>query len=157
MVLWIGLYLLSTPEAHERWYSPGDGWVVVERVYEFRVGGRQHSRFGPPGQPIHHSEGWFADIVPNERIVSAWATSAGIAQYLLDQQVYGLPENYYQRYPHNVAVVSLGAVNAEAEALIGVRPLTWVVAGDRAKIEAGIRGLALGKLQVIDVDGRLMQ
>lgn len=63
----------ADPETHGRWNSPGEGWDVVERVHEFRVGGRQYSRFGPPGQPVHHSEGWFADIVPNARIVSSGA------------------------------------------------------------------------------------
>jgi len=31
--------------------------------------------------------------------------------------------------------------------------MVWVVVGDRAKIEAGIRGLNLGEIHLIDADG----
>ena len=61
----------ADPAAHGSWNVPGKDWVVVESVYEFRVGGRQFTSFGPPGKALHHSEGRFEDIVPNERIVSA--------------------------------------------------------------------------------------
>jgi zinc protease len=37
-----------------------------------------------------------------------------------------------------------------------VRPdnLVWVVVGDRAKIEAGVRELNLGELKFLDADGK---
>src|SRR3546814_14811310 len=84
---------------------------------------------------------------------SAWATNNGIGQYLMDQQAYDLPDDYYARYPASVGALSLDAVNAEGAGLIGQRPLTWVVVGDRAKIEAGIRALGLGEVRVVDADG----
>lgn len=86
-------------------------------------------------------------------LTSAWASSSGVAQSLLDQEAYDLPEDYYVQYPDNVAAVSLDAVNTAAAALIGERPLTWVVVGDRAKIEADIRALGLGEVRVVDADG----
>ncbi len=61
----------ADPAAHGRWNVPGGGWRIVETEHDFRVGGRQFSRFGPPGEPIYHAEGRFKDIVPNARIVSA--------------------------------------------------------------------------------------
>ena len=61
----------ADPAAHGSWHVPGDDWTIVEAEHDFRVGGREFFRFGPPGEPIHHSEGRFEDIVPNERIVSA--------------------------------------------------------------------------------------
>lgn len=87
-------------------------------------------------------------------LTSAWASSAGTANYLMDQQVYGLPSDYYANYPDNVSKVTLDAVNAEAKALFANRSVTWVVVGDRAKVEAGIRALGLGEIRVIDEDGR---
>src|SRR3546814_6112272 len=69
-------------------------------------------------------------------LTSAWATSNGVGQYLIDQQAYDLPDDYYARYPASVGALSLGAVNAEGAGLIGQRPLTWVVVGDRAKIKS---------------------
>lgn len=90
-------------------------------------------------------------------LTGAWVTSGGIASYLMDQQVYGLPDDYYTNYPGKVAGITLDAVNAEAGNLFANRPLTWVVVGDRAKIESGIRALGLGEVRIVDVDGDLMR
>jgi hypothetical protein len=32
--------------------------------------------------------------------------------------------------------------------------LVWVIVGDRAKIEAGLRQLNLGEIRVVDADGK---
>jgi zinc protease len=32
--------------------------------------------------------------------------------------------------------------------------LIWVIVGDRAKIEAGIRELGLGEIHILDADGK---
>jgi zinc protease len=32
----------------------------------------------------------------------------------------------------------------------------WVIVGDRAKIEAGIRELKLGEIKVVDADGNVV-
>lgn len=63
----------ADPAAHGRWNVPGGDWKIVEAEHDFRVGGREFSRFGPPGKSIYHSEGRFEDIVPDTRIVSAGA------------------------------------------------------------------------------------
>src|SRR5690606_39219192 len=83
----------------------------------------------------------------------AWATSSGIARYLIDQESFSLGDDYYANYPAAVAAITRDAVQAEAEALLGGRAATWVVVGDRSKIEAGIRALDFGDVRVIDADG----
>jgi zinc protease len=90
-------------------------------------------------------------------LTGAWAASAGIASYLMDQQVFGLPEDYYATYAGNVAGVTLDAVHREAVSLLAKRPLTWIVVGDRSKIESGIRTLELGEVIVVDADGKPVQ
>ena len=87
-------------------------------------------------------------------LTGAWATSAGIASYLMDQQVFGLPEDYYATYADNVAGATLDAVHREAVSLLAKRPLTWIVVGDRSKVESDIRSLDLGEVIVIDADGK---
>ena len=54
-----------------RWHFPGDDWVLAEFEQDFRVGGREHSLFGPEGAPNLRAEGRFLDIVADRRIVSA--------------------------------------------------------------------------------------
>lgn len=61
----------ADPSVYGNWLVPEHGWKVVESERDFRAGGRDFSRFGPPGQPIYHSIGHFEAIVPNVRIVSA--------------------------------------------------------------------------------------
>lgn len=42
-------------------------------------------------------------------------------------------------------------------AVIQPSAMTWVVVGDLAKIEQGIRALGLGEVQVVDLDGKLVR
>ncbi len=46
------------------------------------------------------------------------------------------------------SATTLDAVNAAGTALLANRPLTWLVVGDRAKIEARIRALGLGEVRI---------
>lgn len=86
-----------------------------------------------------------------------WSTSTGIGRYLTDQEVHGLPDDYYPRYPGSVAALTPDAIQKEAFALFYKRPLVWIVVGDLAKIEESIRALALGDVGVIDADGRAVR
>lgn len=47
--------------------------MLAELTSDFRVGGRERSRFGPASDPRFWSEGAYLDIVPGERIISAGA------------------------------------------------------------------------------------
>jgi uncharacterized protein YndB with AHSA1/START domain len=67
----------SDPAARARWDVPGDDWKLAEFESEFRVGGRERSRFGPPGGPLFTSDGRYEDIVPNSRIVMAGTMARG--------------------------------------------------------------------------------
>lgn len=61
----------ANADERRRWDVPGDDWVIVEHEQDFRVGGRERSRFGPADDPAYLSEGMFLDIVPNARIIVA--------------------------------------------------------------------------------------
>jgi uncharacterized protein YndB with AHSA1/START domain len=54
-----------------QWDLPGNDWVLAQMEMDFRVGGRELTRFGPKDDPRYWSAGEFLDIVPNERIVTA--------------------------------------------------------------------------------------
>ena len=59
----------SDPAAKSRWFAGPDEAGTAEWEMDFRVGGREISRGGPPGGPTYAFEGRYQDIVPNERIV----------------------------------------------------------------------------------------
>ena len=45
-------------------------------------------------------------------------------------------------------------VQAAAKQIVKPDALTWVIVGDLSKIEAGVRALDLGAVQVVDADGK---
>jgi zinc protease len=63
---------------------------------------------------------------------------------------YGLPEDYYQTYAGKVRALTLADIEKSAREVVHPDHLIWVVVGDRAKIEAGIRELGLGEVRVLN-------
>ena len=59
----------ADPAAKARWFAGPEEWGSDEHTLDFRVGGREVSRGGPPGGPVYTFEGRYQDIVPDERIV----------------------------------------------------------------------------------------
>ena len=48
-------------------------------------------------------------------------------------------------------------ISTAAERYLKPQNMVWVVVGDRAKIEAGIRDLNIGEVQFLDADGNLVE
>jgi len=63
----------ADPAAKARWFAGPDEWESSGHELDFRVGGRERVSGGPKGGPVHTFEARYHDIVPNERIVSAYA------------------------------------------------------------------------------------
>jgi len=67
---------------------------------------------------------------------------------------YGLPDNYYETYGSKVEALKTSDIASAAKTVIHPDNLTWVIVGDRAKIEAGVKELNLGELKFLGPDGR---
>lgn len=68
----------ADPAAKRRWMVEGEGWEVEEYQADFRVGGREYSRFRFQGGPEITNETVYQDIVPDQRIIIAyWMTVGG--------------------------------------------------------------------------------
>ena len=63
----------SNSEARDRWFVKSEGWPVAEYTYDFQVGGQERGRFSPNGQMVIINETTYWDIVPDQRIVMAYA------------------------------------------------------------------------------------
>ena len=61
--------------AKAQWFGCVEGWTVLEHTMDFRVGGRETWRGGPPGGPVHRNDTFYHDIVPGERIIWSYAMS----------------------------------------------------------------------------------
>lgn len=82
-----------------------------------------------------------------------WETIDAVEASVNEIIRYGLDEDYYQSYAQAVNALDLNAVDRAAKEVVHPDKLVWVVVGDRERIEAGIRELNLGNLQIIDADG----
>lgn len=65
-------FAYSNGDAKKEWFSGPSDWEVDEKRFDFRVGGREYSAGGPKGGPAHIYSGTYLEIVPNERIISAF-------------------------------------------------------------------------------------
>ena len=59
-----------------RWFVEGEGWAIDEFTMDFRVGGRETSRYRFRGGPPAGNDTIYLDIVPDRRIVFAYTMLA---------------------------------------------------------------------------------
>jgi uncharacterized protein YndB with AHSA1/START domain len=63
---------LSQLELKRQWFHGPEEWGPSEQSLDFRVGGRETSRGGPKGGPVHFFDAIYQDIVPNQRIIYSY-------------------------------------------------------------------------------------
>ncbi len=61
-----------------------------------------------------------------------------------------LPDNYHETYASKVRELTLADIGKAAAEVVHPNNLVWVVVGDRAKVEAGVRELGLGEVQILN-------
>jgi len=87
------------------------------------------------------------------RLPGAWETAGRVAGSVAEIVRFSLPDDYFQTYPDKIRALTLPDVEKAAHTIIHPDRLIWVVVGDRAKIESGIRELNMGELHLLDADG----
>jgi uncharacterized protein YndB with AHSA1/START domain len=65
-------HALSDITAKQAWFQGPAGWKRHAHTMDFRVGGKEYSSVGPEGGAAHIYDATFLDIVPNERIITAY-------------------------------------------------------------------------------------
>jgi zinc protease len=90
-------------------------------------------------------------------LAGQWETANAVADSLAEMVRFGLPDDYWDHYPGQVRALSDAQISAAAEDVIQPDSMVWVVVGDRAKIEAGIRELGYGDIILMDADGNLLE
>ncbi|MFN2571435.1 MAG: M16 family metallopeptidase [Gemmatimonadales bacterium] len=83
-----------------------------------------------------------------------WETMDAVQGSLEQMVTYGLDDNYFETYAQRVRGLKIPDATAAAQETIRPDHLVWVVVGDRAKIEAGIRELNFGEIRFLDADGK---
>lgn len=86
-----------------------------------------------------------------------WETLSAVSGSISDIVRFGLPDDYYQTYASKIQALNLEQIRKVAPLVVHPSRTTWVIVGDRAKIEKGLRELNLGELKLLDADGGLMK
>ncbi len=79
-----------------------------------------------------------------------WETMSAVGGTVRSIITFGLDDRYYDTYPGKVRALTLEQIPAAAAEVVHPDQLVWVIVGDRAKIEAGVRELNLGDVKVIE-------
>jgi zinc protease len=97
-----------------------------------------------------------AKIQANEtlRLPGSRETLNSVGQSIIDLLQFGLPDDYYETYAGKVRALKISDIDAAAQEVVHPDNMVWVVVGDRAKIEAGVRELNLGEIQFLDAEGK---
>jgi zinc protease len=82
-------------------------------------------------------------------------TLDALGQSIVDLVQFGLPDDYYETYAGKVRALKTSDVNEAAKEVVRPDNLTWIVVGDRTKIEAGVRELNLGEFHLMNTDGKV--
>jgi predicted Zn-dependent peptidase len=123
---------------------------TAESIVEMR---REITDFASGKAPVTEDE--LAKVKANETrsLPGGYETGGSVLGQISGMITYQRPDDYVQNKQKIINAVSLEAARAAA-ADIHPDSLTWVVVGDLSKIEAPVRALNLGELQVIDSDGK---
>jgi len=82
-----------------------------------------------------------------------WETMGRVLGSLEEMVEYGLPDDYYQKYPGLVQKLTVADLTKAAAKTVHPDSVVWIVVGDRAQIEPKIKELGFPQVTVIDADG----
>jgi zinc protease len=90
-------------------------------------------------------------------LTGRWETNSAVLGSLAQLVRFGLPEDHWRTYAGKVRALTLADVQAAAQTIVQPARAIWIVVGDRAKIEAGVREAGIGEVIVIDADGKRVE
>jgi len=95
-------------------------------------------------RPISEAEFETARKNQTLKLFGRWETLDSLEASLCDLITFNRPDDHFQTLPERYAQLTRGDVIAAARAILTPDALTWVIVGDREKIEDSIRALNLG-------------
>ena len=87
------------------------------------------------------------------QLPGSWETNGAVLGSLQDAVKYGRGIVYLDTYAAMLQNLKLADIQNAAKKVIKPSSLTWVIVGDRSKIESGIKELNIGTIKYIDSEG----
>jgi zinc protease len=130
-------------------YAP----VQTDKTKESLVEVNKELRAILADRPVTPDE--LASIKSNQtlRLPGSRETLNEVGTSITDLVQFGWPDDYYETMTGKISALTTSDLDAAATKVVHPDNLIWVVVGDRAKIEAGIRELGFGEIRFIDADG----
>jgi len=104
-------------------------------------------------KPITEEELKKAQATQTLQLPGSLETAGALSGALARMMRFNLPDDHYLTYPNKVRALTQAQLADAAKRIIHPDKLIWVIVGDRAKVEAGIRELNMGELHLLDADG----
>jgi zinc protease len=140
-------------------FSRGGAWIAsggvqtdktAESVTEFV----NELKFIAGAKPISETELTTARLGRVRGYAQQFESIGRVADQVVELWVAGLPLTDLQRETEELNRATLAAVNAVAQKYAAPAGTTLLLVGDLSKIEQGVRGLNLGEVVILDVEGR---
>ncbi len=90
------------------------------------------------------------------RLPGQYETKRAVLGALVKILKHGLPEDYFETYADRMRAVSLDDVESAAEQIVRPDSVVWVVVGDLAEIEAGVRELGFADIRRLSPEGTIL-
>jgi predicted Zn-dependent peptidase len=88
------------------------------------------------------------------QLPGGWETNGAVIAALEEQVKYNRGKDYWPNYANKIRMLTLKDIQAAAGKVIKPGEMTWLIVGDRKKIEKGIRDLNLGEIHFINSEGK---
>jgi zinc protease len=86
-----------------------------------------------------------------------WETNTAVRNSISELVQFSLPDNYFETFADKVRGLKTADVDAAGKKQVHRDKMVWVVVGDRAVIEPGLRELGWGDVRVVDADGNAVK
>jgi zinc protease len=86
-----------------------------------------------------------------------WATLTSLETAAMQIVNYRYPDTYFSTYASRVRALTDKDLSSAAAKYIRPSEVVWLVVGDLAQIEPGVRQLNLGEVTRLDADGQPLQ
>ncbi len=130
-------------------YAP----VQTDKTKESIVEMQKELREIVSGRPILPAELDRAKASLTLTLPGTWETIGAVAGTIDEIVAFGLDDRYFDTYADKVRAQTAASVTTAASRTVLPDHLVWVIVGDRARIEPGLRSLDLGEIHLVDADG----
>ena len=88
------------------------------------------------------------------QLPGGWETNNSVLSALEEQVTFNRGNNYWPNYAEKIRKLDVKQIQDASKKVIKPSNMTWIIVGDRAKIEKKIRELNLGEIHLIDSEGK---